>query len=241
MTLRIDLLKSAVGSIASAVGAAPEGDRFRFGFYTFDLDVTQQYALGPASGVTNQISSVDVTPMPGGYPGPNWWVTPAQTSVGTSIKNFTNNPNWMAAAGDGSSPEQAKKIVVIMTDGVEDYNDGGARVTSPFKASACDGLKRSTTAQPVPGKGANVYVLQAADLSNFISGGIDDQNNYLDPTTMFNASVAAMQACATDKTYYFLASSPQDIQDATNKIINSALSRPTVLTLAPQQPPPNNP
>ena len=128
-----------------------------------------------------------------------------------------------------------------MTDGVEDYNNGSARLTNIFDASACARLKAPVAQN---GMGAGVFVLQAADESNFITTATDNYGNPLRNTDgsqwtsdeTFNASVAAMKACATDPTYYFLASSPADIQAATQKIINLALSRPTVLTGLPNTP-----
>ena len=215
-TLRIDLLKQSVASIANAIATAPDGDKFRFGFYTFDLDARQVFALGSASKAGPVVGTTEVTPIP--YPDDY----PAQTNVAQSIRNFT--ASYVAAAGDGSSQAQAKKFVVILTDGVEDFQDSDGRETATFDPTSCGKLKEAPGLGQ-GGKGAGVFVLQAASLDNFIT------NNGQDPTTFFNASVAAMKACASSPDYYFLASSPEDIAAATQTIVNLALSKPTVLLL----------
>ena len=43
-------------------------------------------------------------------------------------------------SGSGSSPTDAKKYVVLVTDGLNNNYDGGI-ITGPFQSSYCDGLK----------------------------------------------------------------------------------------------------
>ena len=227
VTLRIDLLKSAVASIANAVATAPDGDKFQFGFYTFSLGTTP-LINPPQSAATagSIISRVEVDRI--AYP-----TNPgSDTNVGTSIGQFTN---YVMPAGDGSSQAQAKKSVIIMTDGIEDFRDSGngQRDTNAFNYHSCDTLKASTTANP-PGKGASVFVLQAASAANFPA---DPGHTSAD---LLSASAAAMQACASDPSYYFLASTPAQIAAATQSIINLALSKPTVLTQSASTLPPSH-
>lgn len=234
VSMRIDLLRSAVKTMAQAVSSTPDPTKYRFGLYTFDLSVAQRYALGVASNSLASISAIQVTPVKYNSPS-SINTTPAQTTVGNSIRASTSvgSPpgftDYVAAAGDGSAQSVAKKSVIIITDGVEDYNIGTSRQTDTFQSSACDGLK-SPVSQG--GKGATVFVLHAASPDNFIDA------NGPNPAA-FNASAAAMKACASSDSYYFLASSPADIATATQTIISLALSKSTVLTIATSNPVPH--
>lgn len=231
VSMRIDLLRSAVKTMAQAVSNTPDPTKYRFGLYTFDLSVSQKYALGAASGSIAPISAIQVTPVK--YNSSNTInTTPAQTTVGNSIRAraSTGSPlgftDYVNAAGDGSAQSVAKKSVIIITDGVEDYNIGASRQTDTFQSSACDGLKLPVAQG---GKGATVFVLHAAGPDNFIDA------NGPNPAA-FNAAAAAMKACASNDGYYFLASSPVDIATATQTIISLALSKSALLTIATSNP-----
>lgn len=218
VVLRVDLLKTAVSQIATALDTSQQKLKFQFGFYTFATGLTQAYALGMPGGALGAVSGTEVTPFDYPPPPPHVFQNPAQTNVGASFDQFTG---YVGASGDGSSQDAAKQIAIILTDGVEDWNDGDTRNTAAFNPVHCDKLKA-----PVAngGKNATVFVLQAASLDNFVGmpGG--------DPQTLFDASVAAMKACASDASHYFLASSSKDIQAATQAIISLTLSQPTLIT-----------
>ena len=228
ISMRIDLLRIAVTSMATATAHTVDPSKYRFGFYTFDLSVVQRYALGSAGAITSEIIKTEVTPVR--YNSDvTINTTPAQSNVGGSIApalpgNPPNFTDFVTAAGDGTSQSSAKKYVVIITDGVEDYNIGTNRLTATFDPKSCNVLKAPVNQG---GKAATVIVLHAASADNFVT-----QSNDLDPAA-FAAAAAAMKACASNAAYYFLASSPADIVTATQQIISLTLAKPTVITVPP--------
>ena len=213
--MRIDLLRGATSQIATAMTSSPNAGNFRFSLNTFDRAQRVVYSLGSPAGANSVIAGVDVTPID--IYGYNQAMDYTQTTVAQAITSFTNS---VATAGDGSSSQSAQIDVVLMTDGVEDIQNGG-RQTGTFDPTACAALKQ---------KGARVFVLHAVSKDNFVA----DANR--DPATEFAALVASMTKCASDPSDYFLASSPADVLSATTQIINLALAKPAVLALAPKAP-----
>lgn len=210
--LRIDLLRNAASQIAAAMASAPNAQNFQFSLNTFDRDQRVVYPLGSPAGAPGAIADIDVTAID--IYGYNQAADYTQTNVAPSITSFAST---VSIAGDGSSRQSAQRDVVLMTDGVEDTQNG-RRQTGTFDPKACDDLKN---------KGIRVFVLHAVSKENFVA---DDGK---DPAVIFAALVASMTKCASTPTDYFLASSPADVLAATNQIINLALAKPTVLTLAP--------
>lgn len=144
--LRIDLMSDATNVVIDeAISAAQASDQFRMGIWTFSNSFNQLIAptdrLGDAKGVTSQI-------------------TLAEIEDGTQFDDAVLSlDRELTATGDGSKSDRPKKVVLIVTDGVQDgfYTgwmppvglptsdpsrmsvSGG--MESPVSPMACDGLK----------------------------------------------------------------------------------------------------
>lgn len=223
ITLRIDLIKGAVSQIVAAIKQDQSGAKLRISLDTFD-DTDSEQNVVSIRHAENVGTLVDNT-------GPalfnKWQYNSSNTDIADSLAAFTRS---IVPAGQGLSQSDPRKVVVIITDGVEDHATNSGRQTTLFNHKGCDLLKA-----PVDkgGKGAVVYVLHAASSDNFVSESSG---------VTFDGTVAEMTLCASSPANYFLASSKADITSATAKIIASALSQATILTQATppaSSPPPN--
>jgi len=170
--LRIDVLRGAMLNVASSLDVANTARKFRFGFYTFDINAREIFALGDPHDAGTPISQTDVTPIDDN--GPYW-----QTNVVQSIGTFSDT--WVDPAGDGSSPGLARKFVFILTDGVEDFagTGGSYRSTVPFDPTICDRMKN---------KGVTVLVLHTLN---------DDPNDQMGENGVLAAVSPLLQKCAS--------------------------------------------
>ena len=203
--LRIDVLRGAVVSIASSLTTAKNAFKFRFGFYTFDINAQEVYPLGDSAGAGPSITATEVTPI--NDDGPYW-----QTDVVQSINTF--NDTWVDPAGDGSSRAMARKFVFILTDGIEDFaGTGGAyRSTVPFDPAVCQKMKD---------KKITVLVLHTLN---------DDPTNQMGENDVLTEVAPLLKQCASDPGLYFAASDPVQIAAAVRSMVNYAVSTPAQFT-----------
>ncbi len=204
--MRIDVLKNAVGYVASILATSQHAAKFQFGLYTFDTDVHTVYPLGLPSGAASSITATEVTPINDDGPNGNY----NQTNVGQSITAFGK---IVGQAGDGSSQQKARKYIFILTDGIEDYTaKGNTRATAPFDPKVCQGLKD---------KGAIVLVLHTTN---------DDPNNQFGENGILAQVAPLLKQCASSPDLYTAASTPDNISAAIRTMVNFAVSTPAQFT-----------
>lgn len=197
IVLRIDVLKSAVAYVASILATAQHPEKFRFGLYTFETAVHDVYPLGAPSNAAPAIAATEVTPIAD-------WGPWNQTNVAQSIRTFGGD---VGRAGDGSSPDTARKYVFILTDGMEDYTVGwGQRVTVPFDPGVCQELKD---------KGVVILILQTTN---------DDPNNQVGENGLLAEVRPLLQKCASGPDLFTSASTPAEINTAIRTMVNFAVS-----------------
>ncbi len=205
--LRMDDLKSAISTIITNLSARNQLNTYRAGLYTFTTGLTQAAALtGTLSNVAT--AAANTTPPLLNYFG---GVAAANTNLTTSVRAF--NTSYLANAGDGSNAAAPKKYVFLLTDGVEDYMQGGSRRESAMNVAACTEMKN---------KGAVVMVLHTL---------------YYNPNGMFNEISAiqnqvttALQACASSPGLYFPVSDTASINTAMTAMLNLATAQPARFT-----------
>ncbi len=203
ITLRIDVLKNAVTYVASILTAAQHPEKFRFGLYTFETDVHDVYPLGAPSSAAPVIAATEVTPIAD-------WGPWNQTNVAQSIAKFGG---FVGRAGDGSSPENARKYVFLLTDGMEDFTGGGGqRVTAPFDPKVCQALKD---------RGVVILVLQTTN---------DDPSDQIGENAMLAQVRPLLQQCASGPDLFTSASTPAEINTAIRTMVNFAVSTPAQFT-----------
>ena len=203
ITLRIDVLKSAVTYVASILATALHPEKFRFGLYTFETAVHDVYPLGAPSNAAPTIAATEVTPIAD-------WGPWNQTNVSQSIRTFGG---FVGQAGDGSSPNAARKYVFILTDGMEDYTgSNNQRVTVPFDPSVCQDLKD---------KGVVILILQTTN---------DDPNDQIGENGLLAEVRPLLQRCASGADLFTAASTPAEINTAIRTMVNFAVSSPAQFT-----------
>lgn len=206
ITLRLDQLKSAIQTIANTVSAKNSQSLYRLGLYTFEQSLAQVAAL------TTSVAPIATTAL--AVQPPVW---PAQqdghdTKITESI--YTMASTYVSQGGNGAQQSTARKFVFLMTDGIEDIDDGnGGRIESPLDPAACAALKA---------KGVTIAVLHTAYYNPY--GVFNEISAIQDQVT------ANLKTCASDYTLYFPVDTPAQLNAAVQGMLNQALAKPAVLT-----------
>lgn len=211
--LRFDVLQTAVASaINQMIRQQKIADQFGVAIYTFGNTLTQIY---PA--VANQTMSTNLTDG-----------ATAALNIQTPIVPDQANTDFPAvmralaqantAAGNGSSTENRKKALIIVTDGLVDYGSRTAPASKgPINPADCAAMKAL---------GYNVYILYTTyittppnlvlpfdniDLLGYING------------TKNPAMAPSLQSCASNPTNFAQASDPAAINTAMTQMLQAAL------------------
>lgn len=211
--LRFDVLQSAVQSaITTMINQQMIPDQFGVGIYTFASTLTQVYPANPSqSSSTNLTSGIAAAKA-------------IQTPVVPDVAN-TNFPAVMkslvsvsTAAGDGSSATSPKKALIIVSDGLADYD---ARTTptskGPFNPADCTAMKKL---------GYSVYVLYTTYITTPANLLLPFDNINLLPYINGTATPAmstSLQSCASAPSNYAQASDPAAINAAMAQMLQAAL------------------
>lgn len=200
--LRIDVLRDAwVNMINKAAAASSATNNFRYATLTFDTILRTNQTLSASSSTA--LTAARAIDLP-------------QTGTSGPGSSYIDYALWLLTpivptAGDGASQAASKKYVILVTDGVQDYQTWWAHwghETYPITASQCDALKT---------KGVQVAVIYTTYLQMQ-----NDAYNVL--VKDFASQIAPnLQACATSG-LYFEASQSSDISDAFDKIFNQLLA-----------------
>ncbi len=200
VSLRIDVLSSAVGNLIGNVDALNTHSAFRLGLYTFAQTFTEIYPL------SLQISAA----------------TTALLQIAPDINDCSNNcpesyfSNAMSSlalvtgpSGDGGSPLTAQKFLFIVTDGLIDQYVGGTREIRQVNTADCAALKA---------KGVTILTLYTPYLPLPIN---PFYMQYVNPIQMQIGP--ALQACASSPTLFFQAANASDIDAQLRLMLASVL------------------
>ncbi|WP_062015254.1 TadE/TadG family type IV pilus assembly protein [Aureimonas sp. AU4] len=222
--MRIDVVRDAVGKLATSL-LGQEDKHYQVAIHTFHSSFDTPLALtGTAATASTAIAKLATSTREGG--------TNAHVAF-RSLQSLIGTP------GDGLSPDKAKAIVVLMTDGTEDtqmeYPDHDGITWDPnfvyFEPTAGDwGGKIQSfdprMCQPLKDKGVRViavntkYLVPAQDSNAKFTAIKDWLHTYIDRN---------MAACVSAAGDYYDASSPADIDRAVEQIISS-IAKPLALT-----------
>lgn len=242
--LRSGVLRDAVGTMVTAMQAQSANGRNRLGIATFgnedrntrDWTVQSPDGKAPITGWYKQIfgGTSGTVPLKGSAQVPA--LSASSDFAGAAAVLSTLDPplsdrhdastnldsvvkavaQAMPPSGDGSSPDQSRKFVFLVTDGMTDweYPYGGNRVIAGINASACQDLKN---------KGITVAVLYTEYVR-------DDSMWWWWPSTnqSFSGLESGLQACASPN-FYFKASTT-DIAATLNTMLSTALAQGASLT-----------
>lgn len=211
VTLRIDVIKSAIQSMISSAQSVTNGNpTINIGLYTLQERIpgdganyynvlsapTTNYAT--LKTIANQIDL-----------GPN-------DTGGTGDSDFANSVNLFAsgevgASGDGTSTYSKQNFVFIMTDGVQDVKGScvDGHCTKAFDPALCKSLKD---------KNATVGVIYTTYVP------FPNEQTYRDLVAPIQSQIAPnLASCATPGWYYEASDGPA-IQNAVNALFAQAIS-----------------
>jgi Flp pilus assembly protein TadG len=206
--MRIDVLRNSWTNLINQANSV-QGNKFKYATYTFNTSLSLVQPLtGSATAALASANNIDLTAVDSSAPG-STYADDALQSMATNIPS----------AGDGSSAANSKKYLILVTDGVQDFNNcsySWCHQTQILTASSCTALKN---------KGINVAVIYTTYLPM-------DNIFYSSEVQPIASNIApALQSCATSG-LYFEASDSSGISDAFSTIFLqiSAASRNPRLT-----------
>jgi hypothetical protein len=237
VTTRLDVLKVATNQVLTAMQADNLGDvnNLSVGIYTFNAGLLPIYpglnctpkAFGCEAGsdFTTAIADVGAPPTPKSGIYTDTGIQPAVSAMANANNDDTAvqesmsylAANYVTAAGDGSSATKPRKVLFLITDGVEDDPYTGVRDAMP--SSMCQTFKNM---------GYTVYVAYTTYYPVMHQFYLANMISWAEGTG--SGSIAAnLQACssATDannlSTYYIEAENTAQLTAALNSFLTTAL------------------
>ena len=199
VTLRIDVLRSAVANMITNIAALNKQAAFRLGLTTFAQSFSQIYPMNAnITGASSALASIapDVNMCTSNCP--ETYFSAAMASLGTII----------GTGGNGSTQNTSQKYLFIVSDGLVDQYTGNARVIGPINTSDCTAIKA---------KGVQVLTLYTPYLELTNNGfWRDNVRQYQEPWGSASPPQPdliqqAMSACASTPAQAFVASNSAQI------------------------------
>jgi Flp pilus assembly protein TadG len=231
VTLRFDVLKTATNALLQTMQKSTQvGANLSVGIYAFNSTLTQVYPNAGEAGAnfTAAISAVGLPPTQKSQP--DTGIQP-ETLVGNAFHADTNFNGTMqqlasqvTASGDGMTATSPRKVLFIITDGVEDFNCS--------TSGSCANVVQSTQCQTFKNLGFAVYVLYTPYYPLMHIGYLDPQNNVFAVTQGTGPGTVpyALQQCATNANDYIQASDVATMTDALELFLNTAVNGPGRIT-----------
>ena len=207
VTLRLDVLRSAVANLITNIAALNQHQAFRLGLSTF----AQQFAviypvssnISAASGALAQIAP-DINDCSNNCP---------ETYFGAALASLGQ---VIGPSGNGASQAAAQKYLFIVTDGLVDQYTSGNRQIGPINPADCAALKA---------KGVTVLTLYTPYLPLTNNAFY---NTYVAP---IQSQIAPeLQACATSPGLSYVASNATDIDARLQTMLAAVLQTSGHLT-----------
>jgi Flp pilus assembly protein TadG len=222
VTLRFDVVKSATNQVISTM----QGDNLPInnlavGIFTFANTLTQVYPTA-GTGTAGYNWSAAIAAV-GGPPkvanGPDTGIQPDASSdqANTDFPDtMTQLSTLLTASGDGSTPATPRKVLFIVTDGLQDYNAVTGRVMSQVNPAYCQNFKNM---------GYTVYVVYTPyyPLQNYFY--LQSLTPIAEPTAT-SLLATSLQACASTPSDYIAASDANSLTTALEGFLKAALSSP---------------
>ena len=132
VTLRLDVLRSAVGNLITNIASLNKQGAFRLGLATFNEAFSVIYpASSSISGATAALAQIapDINDCSNNCP--ETYFTNAMSSLGPVV----------GVSGNGATQATSQKFLFIVTDGLVDQYSGSDRQIGPIIPSACAAIK----------------------------------------------------------------------------------------------------
>jgi Flp pilus assembly protein TadG len=209
ITLRIDVLRSALTNLISELVALNQQSLFRLALYTFNSSFSTIYPLSAnvsnATSVTSKVA-VGVNDCTNG-PSPC-----AETDFDDSVTAVTK---IIGTAGDGTSSTSTRKYLIIITDGVVDYYAGTARSIYAADSSICATAKAN---------GVTLWTPYVPLVTPYVPVSNAFYVSYVQP--FYNNIWPDLQSCASSPTLAWQASDSADINAALTQMLAIATKTP---------------
>lgn len=207
VTLRIDVLRAAVGNLITTVTGLNKQAAFRLGLSTFAQHFTAIYPtssnIASASQALAQIAP-DVNDCSSNCP--ETYFSAAMASIGQIT----------GPSGNGSSQATSQKFLFVVTDGLVDQYSGSARQIGPISPADCAALKA---------QGVTILTLYTPYLP-LTSNAF--YNTYVAP---IQAQIQPqLQACASAASYAFTADNAADVDARLQTMLASVIQTSGHLT-----------
>ncbi len=240
LTLRLDTLKVATNLVLTAMqkNNVSSMNNLSVGIYTFNTTLNPIY---PGTGCTPQasgceagsdwstaISDVGLPPQSAGVY-TDTGIQPAvagtsgnndNTEVEEAMSSLANN--YVTAAGDGSSATKPRKVLILITDGMEDDPTG----------TGYNGLRQampSSMCQPFKNMGYTVYVIYTPYYPlmhvSYLPALVPVAEGSGATSITYN-----LQACATNADDYIAATDQSSLNSAVLAFLTNALDSPATFT-----------
>lgn len=221
--LRFDVLQSAaVSAIQQMIKQKNPNvsDQFAITVYTFDNGLTQLYPTDKKQSTSTDLAS--------GVTAVQNFETPVVIDDGNTnfpkvMKDLVKNST---TAGNGSSPTNRKQALIIVTDGLADYN--------PRTIPSSEGPINPADCAAMKSLGYSVYVLYTTFITTPLDAvllnnhgllpyltGFDDKGNVVNVGE--KAMVPSLQSCASAPANFAQASDPAAINTAMTQLLQAAI------------------
>ncbi len=207
VTLRLDVLRSAVANLITNIAALNQGAAFRLGLSTFAQQFTVIYPVSSSvSGASAALARIapDINDCSNNCP--ETYFAQAMTALGQVI----------GTSGNGGTQATAQKFLFIVTDGLVDQYSGSSRQIGPISPSDCAAIKQA---------GVTILTLYTPYLPLTTNAFY---NTYVAP---IQAQIAPqLQACASSASLAFEASNAADIDSRLQTMLAAVIQSSGHLT-----------
>lgn len=220
LTLRIDNLTTAIENLASTAAAteASNSATYNLAIYTFDTNASASSKRG--GGCTygsplNTIAALTSNMTTASTDAANISLLEVYNNTGllTSTCNdsdgdtdiddsLTGMNSIMPTPGNGTSQkgDSPQEVLFFVTDGVEDYMNGGTRQISLLNTANCTAIKNRTSSKGLPIRIAVLYLNYLPLPSNaFYTANVEPFQPNIAPTLQSCASPGLYQEVTTDQ------------------------------------------
>ena len=226
VTLRFDVVKNAVNTLINTMQAsALPINNLGVGVFAFNNNLTKVYPTDGTEAGHDWSTALSYVGVKDAGVSAIGGANSAQTNF---PGNMTTLANTLTNSGSGDSATDPRKVLFIVTDGMEDYvTSGGARVLKAIEPAYCNTFKN---------KGYDVYVIYTpyAPLMNgyYLANG-DVAGGSLVPVAEGTGTTSIsynLQACASSPANYLVASDQTGLTTALQTFLKQAMIAPARFT-----------
>jgi Flp pilus assembly protein TadG len=221
ITLRFDLLKQATNQLLNNMSTANAiSGNLSIGIYTFNSALTQVYPATGEAGTDFAAAIAAVGAPPTTANGvdtgiqPDAFITPTAHADTDFPDTMTALANSVTASGTGDTINTPRKVMFLVTDGYENYDNGN--VTGAFDVSQCTNFKNM---------GFTIYVVYTPYVPLMWYWYYLNQQSVVEGSGSGSLTYN-LQQCASNSSDYLVASDGPSLTAALQTFLKSAMDAP---------------